>query len=408
MNSVTSTINRVKRHHFGKSAMGDFPLAVRVDDTLYIGGQHPVSTVDAQSADAPIAVHTHGVFTGMVDTLKSAGLAMADLMKLHTYYVFEGKGPEVTEYWERMTDVRLRYLANPGPAATALRVSGCPTDQQLITVDGIASFDSNRERIMPAHAWDWSIPTPFSQGWRVGNKVYVGGQISADREGKAVAAGDAIEQTKNTLEYIRHVLLDAGSSWKDVVSLKVAYQHNGRDPEAKKLLDMILGVIRETLPMPGPALTCIGVDLLYEGLVLEIDAVAVINADRQDITASGSQSWVSVPGFAAATKVGKEVYVGGTSAPGGASLVVQTEAAMERVGRVLNSASDETADLVKLNVFYTGDSGTQARDSEEIARVIGEYLTEQRPVLSIVRLPGLPHDGQRVQIDAIAVVPSAP
>ena len=35
----------------------------------------------------------------------------------------------------------------------------------------------DRQRLMPAGHWDWSIPVPFSQGWRCGDLVFVGGQI---------------------------------------------------------------------------------------------------------------------------------------------------------------------------------------------------------------------------------------
>ncbi|MDF2462151.1 MAG: hypothetical protein K0Q43_386 [Ramlibacter sp.] len=401
MDSVTSMSKRAAFALGGSSAFGGFPMALRVGDTLYIGSQHKASSGLATEAD--IAARTHSAFSSLVTTLEAAGLTMSDLMKLHTYYVFNGEGPDVTGFWERMTDVRLRYLANPGPAATALRVAGSPTRGELITIDGIATFSQARTRLMPAHAWDWSIPTPFSQGWKVGKKVYVGGQVSADRKGKAVAAWDAEQQTRNTLEYIRHVLLEAGGSWSDVVSLKVAYRHDGRDLEARELLAKILSIVRESLPQPGPALTCIGVDLIYEGLVLEIDAVAVLGEKRQDITASGSDNWVSVPGFAAGTSVGDEVYIGGTSAPGAASLVAQAEASMERMLRVLASADGDADELVKLNVFYRGEDHTDSDEVKQIARIAGEYLQERRPVLSIIRVPGLPHDGQRVQVDGVAV-----
>ena len=72
-----------------------------------------------------------------------------------------------------MTKVRLRYLANPGPAATAVRVEGAPTERHLIGIDGIGVIGGDRRRIMPKHTWDWSIPTPFSQGWRLGNKIFL-------------------------------------------------------------------------------------------------------------------------------------------------------------------------------------------------------------------------------------------
>ena len=43
---------------------------------------------------------------------------------------------------------------------------------------------------MPRHHWDWSIPVPLSQGWRVGNLVFVGGQVALDERGNVVGPGD--------------------------------------------------------------------------------------------------------------------------------------------------------------------------------------------------------------------------
>ena len=400
------TVTNISRHsgiaYGGSSSFGEFPIALRVGDTLYMGSQHKAPKA-GEAED--VAARTHSAFSSMVGTLSAAGLSMADLMKLHTYYVFDGEGAEVTQYWERMTDVRLQYLANPGPAATALRVSASPTRQDLITIDGIATYAKDRKRLMPAHTWDWSMPTPFSQGWLVGNKVYIGGQLSADLKGKAVAPWDAVAQTRNTLEFIRHVILEAGGTWDDLVALKIAYRHDGRDPEARKLLETILGIVRETLPKPGPTLTCFGVDLLYEGLVLEIDGVAVIGEQRKNVAATGSEDWVVTPGFSSGARVGNEVYIGGTSAPGAASLIAQTEASMERLLRTLAAAEGSPEDLVKINVYFKGDAAGEANDIQEIVRIVGEYLPANRPVLSVLRVPGLPHDGQSVQIDALAVDP---
>lgn len=386
----------------GRSALGDFPQALRVGQTVYIGAQSPLP-IGSGAVATDIETQTHTALHGLVDTLGSAGLGMQDLIKLHTYYVFEGEGSEVTRYWERMTDVRLKYLANPGPAATALRVSGAPTHSRLITVDGIASSSLHKRRLMPAHAWDWSIPTPFSQGWRVDDRVFVGGQISADRKGRALGAGDVLAQTSNTLEYIRHVLLEGGATWDDLVTLKIGYRHDGRDLVARDLLDRILDLVRKTLADPGPALTCFGVDLLYEGLVLEIDAIAVIGATKRALAPQAAKNWASIPGFAPGLRAGPELYVGAVSAPGAASVVAQAEATMERLVGVLEAGGAERGDLVKLNVFFVSSEQFESRDSEAVARIIGDYLPDRRPVVTIVRVPGLPHPGQQVQIDGIAV-----
>jgi enamine deaminase RidA (YjgF/YER057c/UK114 family) len=384
-----------------RSGFGDFPMAIRVGHTVYMGAQTPA--LDSQKGSLNIEGATHAAFLGLVETLKSAGLSMDDLVKLHTYYVYEGEGKEVTQYWERMTQVRLQYLANPGPAATALRVKGAPTQSRLITVDGIATSSRQRQRLMPAHAWDWSIPTPFSQGWCVDDKVFVGGQISADRKGRAVAVGDVNAQTRATLDYIRHVLKEAGADWCDVVALKIAYRHDGRDEVARGLLTEILGVVRSVLPDPGPVLTCFGVDLLYEGLLLEIDAVATRREGREALEPPASRDWMKIGGFSSGNCTGNEIYVGGISAPGAASFVAQAEASMERVFAVLEGCGASGGNLVKLNVYFTSDDRQESRDSNDTARILSEYLPAHRPVVTIVRVPGLAHPGQRVQIDGIAI-----
>src|SRR6266566_4433781 len=150
---------------WGSQLFGGSPRTLRVGDTVYVGGQIALATSGEMVGADSIATQTQQVFESMEALLREAGVDMADLVKLHTYYVFHGQGPEVTSYWERMTAVRLRYLAHPGPAATALRVEGVPLAKLLIGIDGIATVARDKRRIMPEHAWDWSMPTPFSQGW---------------------------------------------------------------------------------------------------------------------------------------------------------------------------------------------------------------------------------------------------
>ena len=118
-----------------------------------------------------------------------------------------------------MTRVRLEYFADPGPAATAVRIKGMPYKGQLIQIEGIAvkgvSFEK-RERIMPPGSWDWSIPVPLSQGWKCLESIYVGGQISADKQGNPVHVGDVVPQTRAIYNFIDEVVKDSGSSLNDV------------------------------------------------------------------------------------------------------------------------------------------------------------------------------------------------
>ena len=380
-----------------------FPHARKIGDTVYVGLQ---VTADP-GADPSIEAHTHQAFQQLIAAIENQGLKMADLMKLHTYYPYDGEGTDVTSYWERMTAVRLQYLANPGPAATALRVGGVCPKGPLIGVDGIAHGTAGRVRIMPEHAWDWSVPTPFSQGWLVDDKVYVGGQISADRAGRAVSPGELVPQVGNTLEFIRHVLKDAGASWEDVVSIKVAYKCSRNDARSRATLAGILEQMNAVFPTTKPALVCFGVDLLYEGLLLEIDALAVKGGNKTALSPASGAAWAgSADGYPAAWQAGNELFIGGQAAPAAGSLQAQTQASLQQIAGLLKQAGGEPGDLVKLNVYYHDDdpAADAATALSLIRDTLAKALEPGRTVVSIVEVPGLMMPGQKIQIDGVAVL----
>ncbi len=379
-----------------------FPNALRVGDAIYASSQ-PVTETPPLNDSADIRDQTHAAFRSLVSMLESLGARMSDLVKLHTFYVFEGES-DTTAYWERMTEVRLQYFANPGPCGTALRIKGAPVSDRLIAIDGIARVDAERQRIMPAHAWDWSMPTPLSQGWRVGTVIYAGGQISADRRGRTVAPDDVSQQTVNTMEFLRHVLLDAGADFEHIVSLKIAYQHQGDDAVARTVLDNILATVRPLLRHGQCTLTCLGVDLIYERLKLEIDAMAVVPEQGPVQRTGVDRGWCGAPGFASACRTGGLIHVGAIGAPEGSSIEAQLRSSLERLGTALDETGSLTRDLVKLNVLYTSSPENEAGDYETLYSVLDTSLPKPGPVLTLVRVAGLPQSGQRVQVDAVAIV----
>ncbi|HJU23004.1 MAG TPA: RidA family protein [Casimicrobiaceae bacterium] len=376
-----------------------FPNAIVVGDTIYVGSEQLGTAIPAAPPD--IETQTHEAFSTFVALLEEVGTSMADLVKLHTYYVYDGEADRATAYWQRMTEVRLQYIANPGQAGTALRVKAAPVRGRLIAIDGVASVAPSRVRIMPAHAWDWSMPTPLSQGWRVGPIVYAGGQISADRAGKAVAPGDVVQQAINTMEFLRHVLVDGGASFHDIVALKIAYQHRGDDAIAHRVLDDILGVVKPLLEPSQCTLTCLGVDLLYEGLMLEIDAVAIAG-EHETRRIPDDRNACGAPGFASACRVDDLIHVGAIGNPDGSSIDAQLRVSIGELEASVRSLDSTLDDVVKLNVFYVSDDANDTSDCRRLYETLHELLPRPGPVLTLVRLVGLPTRGQRVQIDAIA------
>lgn len=140
---------------------------------------------------------------------------------------------------------------------------------------------SDRERLMPDVGWDWSIPVPFSQGWRVGNLVFVGGQISADMSGTVVGEGDIEVQTRNVFESVTTVLRSAGAEWVDVVKLNTYYVFDGDEAQSKDFWEKMTRVRLDYLPDPGPVGTAVRVSgLAYPGLLIEVEAIAVLSAKQ--------------------------------------------------------------------------------------------------------------------------------
>ncbi|MDB6087046.1 MAG: hypothetical protein JWN43_4927 [Gammaproteobacteria bacterium] len=377
-----------------------FPSVIRAGRTIYVGCRFLDEGGDIEG-------QTAGAFELLVDALQSAGATMVDLINLRTYYVYEGPdGPAVTQYWNDMTAVRLRYIADPGPAATALRVQGVPGVTNLIGVDGIATLDADRQRIMPEHAWDWTIPTPLSQGWRIGDKVFVGGQLAADRSGKALARSDVAAQTAITLEYIRHVLMTGDHDWSHVVAIRICFKHAAVGPSP---LAEILRAVRQTLPEPRATITAIGVDLLYEGLLLEIDAVSR-RADKEAVVTVAANEWAGFDGFPLAMRCGDELHIGGLSAPEGACLEAQVEATFERFLRVIDASGFGRDTLVKISLFRIlgSDAGRSKSEHAMIMAAARRHLAAPGPVVTLVSVPSLPHHGQLFQIDGVAVLRPQP
>ena len=115
-----------------------FSQAIEIGDQIFISGQQALTEGGELVAPNDIAGQTRCVFENMKAVLERAGLDLSDLVRLNTYYVFDGADEDATEYWEAMTRVRLEYFPDPGPAATAVRIKGMPYQGQLIQIEGIA------------------------------------------------------------------------------------------------------------------------------------------------------------------------------------------------------------------------------------------------------------------------------
>ena len=112
---------------------------------------------------------------------------------------------------------------------------------------------------------------PFSQAIRVGNLIFVSGQAGRNRETGQL--GDAREQTEWSLRNVTAILAEAGATLDDVVKTTVYL----RDASlSKEMSDEYVKHFREPLPARSTAI----VGLKFEGMLVEIEAIAVVPDGR--------------------------------------------------------------------------------------------------------------------------------
>ena len=128
-------------NHWDWSMPMPFVQGWAVEDAklVFVGGQISSDDKGQTIGAGDIAAQTRNVFNSIRAVLNEAGADMEDIVKLNTYYVFDGADDELTQYWEDMTKVRLEFFEEPpGPCGTGIRVAGLAYPDLLIEVEAIA------------------------------------------------------------------------------------------------------------------------------------------------------------------------------------------------------------------------------------------------------------------------------
>ncbi|MGD0366320.1 MAG: RidA family protein [Acidobacteriaceae bacterium] len=119
----------------------------------------------------------------------------------------------------------------------------------------------------------------------------------------------------------------------------------------------------------------------------------------------GTSPYEAVIGFSRAVRAGQTVYVAGTG-PVGADLAdaaTQTRHILEIIRGTLEKAGARLEDVVRTRMYLT-----HVDDWEDVGRAHGEFFGAIRPAATMVVVAGLLQPTWRVEIEADAVVHSAP
>lgn len=110
---------------------------------------------------------------------------------------------------------------------------------------------------------------PYSQAIKVGNFIFISGQIPIDPNTGEIVEGDIKEQTKRVLENIKGILESISCSLNNIVKTTV-FLKNLDDFSS---MNEIYGIY---FPENPPARSTVEVSRLPKGVNVEIEAIAVI------------------------------------------------------------------------------------------------------------------------------------
>ncbi len=123
---------------------------------------------------------------------------------------------------------------------------------------------------------------PYSQAVKVGNTVYLAGQIPLIPETMALEQGDMHAQIRRVFENLGAVAKAAGGSLQDVVKLNVYLTDLAHFPLVNEVM---VQYFRE----PYPARAAVGVAALPKAAAVEMDAVMVLEKNSSPQRRKGKQ-----------------------------------------------------------------------------------------------------------------------
>uniref|UniRef100_A0A7C3RME5 RidA family protein n=1 Tax=Dictyoglomus thermophilum TaxID=14 RepID=A0A7C3RME5_DICTH len=110
---------------------------------------------------------------------------------------------------------------------------------------------------------------PYSQAVKVGNLIFISGQIPIDPSSGNMVDGDIKEQTKRVLENIKGILEAVGASLANVVKTTVFMIDLSE-------FSLMNEVYKDYFPEKPPARSTIQVSALPRGAKIEIEAIAIL------------------------------------------------------------------------------------------------------------------------------------
>jgi enamine deaminase RidA (YjgF/YER057c/UK114 family) len=254
-----------------------FAPALRCGKMIFVSAQSPANADGSLACPDDIVGQTRQVMKQVGDALKAFGADFDDVVKINRWYVGAGQ----VEDFEPAALACAAHFKEPGPAATGVPLPRHAVPGQLLKIEVVAMLNEDgarlkRRHVWPESLWDWTIHLPYHHGLKCHDMIFLGGQVSLDKHGQTVNAGDMPAQTRQAMTHIGTILKALGADYSDVCKITTVYAgESGYD-----ILHENLSVRSSFFKDPGPATTGIPLPVLaYPAMSIEIDAFAMAEPD---------------------------------------------------------------------------------------------------------------------------------
>ena len=249
-----------------------FVQALRCGDLLFTSGMD-TRRADGEVESAGSLVDQSRLLLPRIDRLLGVlGASLRDVVKTNVYNVEPGR----VEDWAAGASTRAAHYPEPGPAATGISLP-CLSDDGLMLRNDVLAVVANgasggRDSVSPVGHWNWPVRLPYRHGVRSRGRIWLGGQVSLDTQGRVIDADDIERQTERAMQGIERLLEGFEVPSGRIAKINVFASAADGHPD----LHACLARVAARLPVPGPVLTWVPLPwLAYQRMVVEIDAWAI-------------------------------------------------------------------------------------------------------------------------------------
>ncbi len=251
-----------------------FSQAIKCGQMIFTSGQTAEDANDNVQSEGSLTIQSQIVLGKLGRLLAGLGADLHDAVKANVFNVEPGDQEE----WKEAALIRASYYTEPGPAATGLSLTRLPRKGMMVRYDVIAmrSLDGSRlarQGVWPTGHWDWPVHLPYRHGVKVGDLVFVGGQVSLSPDASVIDPGNVEAQTHTAMQNIQKVLQEFDLDLEHLVKVNTFYAGSKGQGDLLKNASIRCNYYLD----PGPVSTGIPFSYLaYEDMLIEIDCIAMV------------------------------------------------------------------------------------------------------------------------------------